>query len=274
MYSSALLGMGVVNLIAHRIFNDLDGARGIEGWRWWLNAREGRLAAGRIRQERLKESKDTESLWNAVRQTASDKRIWLFCLIAHAANVPQTFIYFFPTIISAMGYGDTRALLLACPPFICAALACIAIAWSSGYFHERTWHLTACLALAVIGFVVAAATMNPVGRYVACYIFPVAVFMITPLVVSWTAATLSQSPEKKAIALGMLNVSVTLGYIYGPYLWPSSDGPRYAIGLCASAAFSVAAMALCWLMHVLLRRENMRMKRSAGADTVVNLYGY
>lgn len=76
----------------------------------WLNAREGRLAAGRIRQERLKESKDTESLWNAVRQTASDKRIWLFCLIAHAANVPQTFIYFFPTYVHLAQHRPTRYL--------------------------------------------------------------------------------------------------------------------------------------------------------------------
>lgn len=104
-------------------------------------------------------------------------------------------------IISDLGYGDTKALLLACPPYLCAALASIAVACSSGWFHERTWHLTAGLALEVAGFVAAAATMNPTGRYVACFIFPAGGYMIPPLIISWMAATLSQSPEKKAVSL-------------------------------------------------------------------------
>lgn len=72
----------------------------------------------------------------------------------------------------------------------------------------------------------------------------------------------------------MLNVSVTMGYIYGPYLWPSSDGPRYMIGFGVSAAYCVAGMVLCWAMRVLLRRENVRIKRDVGAGSVINLYGY
>ncbi|KAK8110715.1 uncharacterized protein PG998_007172 [Apiospora kogelbergensis] len=194
--------------------------------------------------------------------------------MAHITNVPLNFVYFLPTIISDLGYGDTKALLFACPPYLCAALASIAVACSSGWFHERTWHLTAGLALEVTGFVVAAATMNPTGRYVACFIFPAGGYMIPPLIISWMAATLSQSPEKKAVALAMLNVSVTMGYIYGPYLWPSSDGPRYMIGFGVSAAYCVAGMVLCWAMRVLLRRENLRIKRGVGAGSVINLYGY
>lgn len=103
-------------------------------------------------------------------------------------------------MISELASSDTKAMLLACPPYICAALAGIVVAWSSGRFHERSWHMTGCLSVPCIGFVAAAATPNPAGRYVACFIFPAGGYATIPLVTSWGAATLSQAPEKKAVS--------------------------------------------------------------------------
>ncbi|KAK7954671.1 major facilitator superfamily domain-containing protein [Apiospora saccharicola] len=224
LFSATLAGIGFVNLIAVGIFKDLDGKRGIEGWRWlyfidgaasgfvalcaywilpdthettwWLNDRERRLEGDRMRRDRLDEARDTVSVWIAVRQAVSDKRMWLFCILGNISNAPMAFNYFLPTVITALGFSDTKAMLLACPPYICAAFAGILTAWSSGRFHERTWHITGCLSVAGIGFVAAAATLNPAGRYVACFVFPVGGFSTIALVISWTAATLSQSPEK------------------------------------------------------------------------------
>ncbi|KAK7911212.1 major facilitator superfamily domain-containing protein [Apiospora marii] len=226
LFSATLTGIGFVNLIALGIFKGLDGKRGIEGWRWlyfidgaasglvavcsywllpdthettwWLSERERQLEGERMRRDRLDEARDTESVWTAVRQALSDKRTWLFCALGHISNVPLTFNYFLPTVISALGFSDQKAMLLACPPYICAALAGIVVAWSSGRFHERSWHITGCLCVAGLGFVAAAATLNPAGRYVACFVFPVAGYSTIPLVTSWGAATLSQTPEKKA----------------------------------------------------------------------------
>ena len=103
-------------------------------------------------------------------------------------------------MISALGFSDTKAMLLACPPYICAALGGIAVAWSSGRFHERCWHITGCLCVAGIGYVAAAATLNPAGRYIACFVFPVGSYSTISVVTSWGAATLSQNPEKKAVS--------------------------------------------------------------------------
>ncbi|KAK8017328.1 hypothetical protein PG993_013654, partial [Apiospora rasikravindrae] len=302
MYSATLTGLGFANLTAVGIFSGLDEKRGIEGWRWlyfilgtasaltavssycllpnthettwWLSERERRLEGERMRRDRLDEARDTESVWIAVRHAVSDKRTWLFCALAHIAQTPLSFNYFLPTVISALGFSNTKALLLACPPYLCAGLAAIAIAWSSGRFHERTWHLTGCLSVSGIGFVAAAATLSPAGRYATCFIFPVGGYSATSLIFSWGATTLSQSPEKRAVLVAMLNVSSSIGAIYGPYLWPSWNGPRYAIGFGASAASCLTAAVLCWVMRVLLKRENEQIRRVVGAETVVTLYEY
>ncbi|KAK7966436.1 MFS transporter [Apiospora aurea] len=257
---ATLTGLGFANLIAVGIFSGLDGKRGTEGWRWhsicphgsvlllalaqhpqttwWLSEKERRLEGERMRRDRLDEAKDTETVWIAVRHAISDKRTWLFCALAHIAQTPLSFNYFLPT------------------------------------FHERTWHLTGCFSVSGIGFAAAAATLSPAGRYVACFIFPLGGYSATALIFSWSASTLSQSPEKKAVVVAMLNVGSSIGTIYGPYLWPSWNGPRYVMGFAASAAACVAAVALCWVMRLLLKRENERIRRVVGAGTVTTLYEY
>jgi hypothetical protein len=98
-----------------------------------------------------------------------------------------------------MDFSSTVALLLACPPYICAGVATVLLGWSSGHFHERTFHITVGLTVAVIGFTIAASTLNTAGRYVACFIFPIGAYSVNSAIVGWVATTLSQSQEKKAV---------------------------------------------------------------------------
>jgi len=72
--------------------------------------------------------------------------------------------------------------------------------WSSGKLHERTWHITAGLALSIVGFAVAAGTMNTAGRYVACFIFPLGAYSVNSVIIGWASSTLAQTKEKKAVS--------------------------------------------------------------------------
>lgn len=72
----------------------------------------------------------------------------------------------------------------------------------------------------------------------------------------------------------MTNVSAQIASIYGPYLWPDSNGPRFVIGFSTSAAFSFMSLVLCWLMRALLKRENVQLRREAAQGKVVNTYAY
>jgi hydrogenase/urease accessory protein HupE len=71
----------------------------------------------------------------------------------------------------------------------------------------------------------------------------------------------------------MTNVGGQIGYIYGAYLWPNSDSPRYVIGFSASAAFALASLACAWYMRIVLQRENRKLKASATPEAVT-FYAY
>jgi MFS transporter, ACS family, DAL5 transporter family protein len=70
----------------------------------------------------------------------------------------------------------------------------------------------------------------------------------------------------------MTNVGGQIGYIYGAYLWPKSDEPRYAIGFGASAGFAFLSVVCAWVIRTLLIRENKRIVATNANHG--NLYGY
>jgi hypothetical protein len=70
----------------------------------------------------------------------------------------------------------------------------------------------------------------------------------------------------------MTNVGGQVGYIYGAYLWPDYDGPRYGIGFGASAAFALCSIGCAWVIRMMLIKENRQLRASRNEH--VNLYGY
>ncbi|KFA69459.1 hypothetical protein S40285_04639 [Stachybotrys chlorohalonatus IBT 40285] len=301
LYCAQILATGFSGLIAAGVFAGLDDVRGLAGWRWlfllegavtalvaifgffflpnaplttwWLKPHEKELAHARMERDKLADADDKPaSAWDGLKQACRDKRTWLFCLMQNFHLSACSFNSFFPTVIRTLGFSDTVTLLMTCPPFIFAGAAGIAFGWSSGRLHERTWHITAGLLIAIVGFVLAAATLNTAARYVACFIFAMGAYSVNSVIIGWASSTLSQTKEKKAVVLAMTNVGGQIGYIYGAYLWPSTDSPRYAIGFGASAGFALCSVGCAWVIRVLLIRENRRIRASNSEH--VNLYGY
>ena len=71
----------------------------------------------------------------------------------------------------------------------------------------------------------------------------------------------------------MTNVGGQIGYIYGAYIWPKSDEPRYGIGFGTSAGFALLSIGCAWWMRDLLKKENIKIRSTATSEHV-NLYGY
>ncbi|KAG9375523.1 hypothetical protein A1F94_013898 [Pyrenophora tritici-repentis] len=297
LYCAQILATGFSGLIAAAVF-EMDGLRGLAGWRWlfiiegaatalvavvgffmlpntplttrWLTPPERELAHARMERDRVGDSMEPVSMMEGLRQACRDKRTWLFCLMQNFHLSACSFNSFFPTVVKTLGFSTTITLVLTCPPFLLAGAAGIATGWSSGRMHERTWHITAGLLVAVVGFVIAASTLNTAGRYVACFIFPMGAYSVNSVIIGWASSTLGQTKEKKAVVLAMTNVGI--GYIYGAYLWPDSDEPRYGIGFGASAGFALLSIACAWVIRMMLIKENQRLK--ASTNERINLYGY
>lgn len=62
-------------------------------------------------------------------------------------------------------------LVLTCPPYLAAGVVTLCVSLSSGHFNERTWHITISKCVAIIGFIIAPATLNTGVRYFAMCVF-------------------------------------------------------------------------------------------------------
>ncbi|KAH7375507.1 MFS transporter [Plectosphaerella cucumerina] len=300
LYCAQILATGLSGLIAAGIFEGMSGVAGLSGWRWlfllegiatavvailgfwllpntplttrWLSEREREIAHGRMERDKLDDDAGEASAMDGLRQACRDKRTWLFVLMQNFHLSACSFNSFFPTVIKTLGFNRTITLVMTCPPFIFAGAAGIFFGWSSGRLHERTWHITTGLGIAVAGFVLAASTLNVPARYVACFIFAMGAYSVNSVIIGWASSTLGQTKEKKAVVLAMTNVGGQIGYIYGAYLWPKSDEPRYAIGFGASAGFAFLSVVCAWIIRTLLIRENKRIVATNANHG--NLYGY
>ncbi|GJD04743.1 major facilitator superfamily transporter [Colletotrichum higginsianum] len=163
--------------------------------------------------------------------------------------------------MSLRGFRSTTALLLTAPPYFVSGFLGIPFAWSSGKLNERTWHITAGLSLAIVGFAMSCGSTNNGVRGLS-----------NVLSVGWVSNTLSQTPEKKAVAYSLVNVTANLAYIYCAYLWPSTDGPKYMMGFSSMIAFAATSIMCAWAMRFWLIRTNKKIRESE--DENVKLYAY
>lgn len=174
--------------------------------------------------------------------------------------------------MKTLNFNTTITLILTCPPYLIAGAVTVLVSWSSGKFNERTWHITISKAVAVVGFVAAAATLNTVGRYISMVIFTIGTYGVNSLILGWCGSVCGQTKEKKAVAIGMVTMIMNMSFIWTPYLWPKSDEPRYVMAMASSAAFSIATALLAWLAKAILVRRNRKIRASDDEATIFYVY--
>lgn len=226
LYTGNMLASSFSGLIAAGVFAGLDNVNGWEGWRWlfllqglatilvaiaaffflpnspletrWLSAEERQLAHSRIAIDTTEKRAGT-STWTGLKEAASDYRLWLFALMCNLHLSANGFKNFLPSVVQTLGFNSTVTLVLTCPPYLFAAVISVLVSWSSGRFNERTWHITISKAVAIVGFILACATLNLGARYFAIMLFVGATYGVNNINIAWTAATLGQTDEKKAV---------------------------------------------------------------------------
>ncbi|KAK9331449.1 major facilitator superfamily domain-containing protein [Lipomyces starkeyi] len=298
-YTGNIAANAFCGLIAAAVFATLDNVHGLAGWRWlfiitgvvsfgigllslialpdtplttwWLSEEERQLAHDRVKRDTTEHVGST-SIWNGLKQAVKDYRTWLFCFNMNMQVSAESFKNFFPSVVQTLGFNTTVTLALTCPPYVASGFAGAALSWSSGKRNERTWHMIIGTFLDVVGFAMAASTTNIAVRYVGMVIFVSFSSGVNDICLGWAASTLGQTPEKKAISMALINMLSNISSVYTPYLWPSSDAPRYITGMSSSAAFSVAVILATWFTRVGLKRDNERIRQTTPETTV--LYAY
>jgi hypothetical protein len=229
------------------------------------------------------------TVWTGLREACTDYRTWIFCVMDNLHLSANGFKNFLPTVVKTLGFNTTTTLALTCPPYIVAGALSILVSWSSGRRNERTWHITVSKAVAIAGFILSVATLNTAARYVGIVLFVGATYGVNNIILGknfnlsssapnadfptlgWTASTLGQTDEKKAVAIAMCNTLGNLASVYTPYLWPDSDAPRFLGAMGASIGFSAGVVVCAWVLRFFLKRTNKKLREN---ENVVTVYVY
>lgn len=196
LYSGNIFATSFSGLIAAATFNTIDGHFGLKGWQWlfiiegiltfavgiigiftladgplttrWLKPEERQLAHDRMVRDTvgLQESQGARA---GFAQAIRDPRLRLFCFIQNMHLSACSFNNFFPTVVGSLGFSKTITLVLTCPPYLVSGFFGYLAGLSSGRFNERTWHITACMSMALVGYIISCVTLNIPARYISCF---------------------------------------------------------------------------------------------------------
>ncbi|KAF4816677.1 MFS transporter prlL [Colletotrichum siamense] len=289
--SAAILSGAFGGLLAGSITSGLHEVHGIAGWRWLFvvegaatvgaagiaffvlpdfpantsklkfNERERALAIRRLQSDEQALRGEEEPVlghWAAFKLAMVSWKTWLFVVGYMAIVGSSTLSYFYPTLVSGLGYTSTAAQYMTIPIFG-VAFVCTAI---TGYFADRhsKWRgliLGAWMAVAMICSIIICVVYNFTARYALLVIMASGLWASNGLALSYASVSFGDmANETRAISLAFVNAMGNLAQIYGAYLFPSSDAPKYLMGFGVISGLCFTGVASYVALHIFLRKKN------------------
>ncbi|OOQ81915.1 MFS transporter [Penicillium brasilianum] len=294
LFSGSQLGSAFSGLIAAGIQSGLNGARGLESWRWifiiegsvtvfvaicaffilpdypsntrWLSPTERAVAECRLLEDSGQVDEDGGGWSYGFKKAFADWRLYVFALIFLCIQVSSATSNFFPSVVQTLGYGRVNTLLLTVPPYMVALFVSIANNWSADRLRNSSFHVCWPLMAAIIGFVIGAASTNTGARYFAMILMVAGGHGSNAVLLAWTQKTMLRPRVKRASSVAFVNAVGNLAQIFSSYLYPDEGAPRYVLAMSANSAFCLVAIALVLFMRMVLLRANKRL--DSGETTV------
>ncbi|KAL5483141.1 hypothetical protein ACEPAI_8370 [Sanghuangporus weigelae] len=287
-YSGSLLSTAFGNLMAAGILANMEGKRGIRGWRWlfliegaltifvgiismwslpdlpsntrWISVNERQLAQARLAEDTGEADEDLaqDSMWEGLKMAVKDVRVLIFALMEMSLLLGLSFGNFFPTLTATLGFDTTITLLLAAPPWIWTTVVCCLNSLHADRTGERFWHLTLPWCGAIAGTIVALSTSSTTGRYISLFLMASGNAGFT-LILVWLSNTITRPPAKRAASIGLVNGVGNIGNLVGSYAWKAEWGPQYHQSMEISVAALAFSVSLASVMRFILIRKNKRL---------------
>ncbi|KAM0746370.1 major facilitator superfamily transporter [Meredithblackwellia eburnea MCA 4105] len=174
-------------------------------------------------------------------QTFTSWQFWSFALQYFClTNCLNSFGYFSPTLISAMGFKGAKSQAMTVPPNVFAFFVIIGNSWHSDRTKERPMHIIAGAALVAIGYILLATVKGVAGRYIGVLFIACTNAAVIPFV-AYRTATVTGSVATAIATGGVIAIANTAG-IVAPFLFPSKQSPHYYMGLWTCFAFCCVAI--------------------------------
>ncbi|KAE8154559.1 major facilitator superfamily domain-containing protein [Aspergillus avenaceus] len=233
----------------------------------FLTERERAIAVDRVSVNQ-QGVKNNHFKWYQVRQAAQDPKTWLLFIMAIGAQVPNSALTSFTSIIvKSFGFDTLGTQYLQIPggavQFLTLLLGGFVATKYSGKFHSRC----ACMIFANLvciigsGLLVGLPDSNKWGRLVAlwlCYFQGLGFSMSLTIVSSNIAGS-----TKKQVTGALLFTGYCVGNIIGPQTFKSSEAPGYHSAYVAMLVGYAVKLTSITALYLYMYFENKRRDREA-----------
>lgn len=162
--------------------------------------------------------------------------------------------------MNGLGYEATAAQYMTIPIFG-VAFVCTAI---TGYFADkfaknRGLFLTAWMTVAMLCSIIICAVDDFTARYALLVIMASGLWASNGLSLSYASVSFgNMERETKAISLAFVNAMGNLAQIYGAYLFPSKDEPKYLMGFGVISGLCLSGIVSYFSLYYIFRRMEAR----------------
>lgn len=94
-----------------------------------------------------------------------DIKTWMLLCVIYGSTGAGTITNFFPSVVGGLGYDNVTTLLLTAPTYVVAVAASLTNAWHADKTGERFLHIALPPVLAMVMYIIAAATTAFGPRY-------------------------------------------------------------------------------------------------------------
>ncbi|KAJ5111603.1 major facilitator superfamily domain-containing protein [Penicillium argentinense] len=288
--SAAILSGAFGGLIAAGIVDNLEGAHGIRGWRWLfivegaatvgfaiislfilpdfpatskrLSERERRIAVARLATENVTavtENSERMGNWQAVKVSVCDWRTWAFVVGYMVIVGSSTLTYFYPTLVQGLfNDASTYRVNLLTVPIYGFAFICTGI---TAYFSDKipSWRglvITGWLAFSLACSIIVCAVYNFTARYILLVLMAAGLWATNGGSLAYASSAFAgMNPQARGVSLALVNALGNLAQIYGAYLFPDTDSPKYIMGFSVISAMLALGVVVYAGLHVWFRRR-------------------
>ncbi|KAF2738306.1 MFS general substrate transporter [Polyplosphaeria fusca] len=290
LFVSAALAGACGGLLAFGI-GHMNGVGGQNGWRWimiieglptlvlgvaviwilpdsplkayFLNSQEKDLAAARLTRQTGYTAKAAEFHWKDVKCALTDWKVWAFSFAQFGSD---TMLYgystFLPTIIRGINPDASTALVqvLTIPCYALGAITYLVVAWFSDHQQKRAQYTILLGLVSIVGYAMLISDIGSGAHYAGCFFVAMGLYVCVGLPLAWLP-TNSPRYGKRTTATGLqLSIGNCAG-IMAPFLYPSTEGPRYIKGHAVTMAMVAWAIVVYVVMWWHFAKVNARRER-------------
>ncbi|OXV11883.1 hypothetical protein Egran_00360 [Elaphomyces granulatus] len=284
LYSGSQLGGASSGLIGATIQHSLDGAFGIESWRWifliegsitvfvafcaifilpdypsttrWLSSTERAVAEWRLVNDVGQLDEDDGKWKYGFKMAFKDWRLYIFAITFLCIQVATATSNYFPSVVQTLGFSRVITLLLTVPPNVISMIVSIANNYSADLLQNSSFHVVWPLVVAIMGFILGATSVQTSVRYFAMILMISGGHSSNAVLLAWTQKAMQRPRIKRAAAVAFVNAFGNIAHVFAAFFYPDEAKPRYLMAMFANSVFAIAAILFSLFLRFTLIAAN------------------